>query len=159
MKNLKIIMLVLVLAAGISIVPVAGLSTTHVFYDIQPMTEEELAFAEATCPFGEENLESSQQSTQMNPLPSDSAIVEFNGATDEAREFIEIWQSTKPMTGKELALANARCPFSEENLFSCLLPVQQRPQFSFSPAFQDSLFEYSGQSWMEATIMNAYRPL
>jgi len=126
MKNLKTVVLALVLAAGISSVPVAGLSTMHVYHDIHPMTEEELAFAEANCPFSEENLGSSQQSTQANPLPSVSAI-EFNNVTYEPREFIDVWQSIRPMTDKELAIADAKCSFSKENLISSLPAVRPTP--------------------------------
>jgi hypothetical protein len=161
----KIIMLALVLTIGISGTLATALevqgssssSTVHV-YEINPMTEEELALAEATCPFSEENLGSYQPSIQANLLPSGSLVVDSYHATDVPQEVIVVWQRIGPMTEKELAIADATCPFNEENLFARTIASPDKSQIALSHKEQNSLSVCSLETGLnKAAVMNAYK--
>jgi len=156
MRTLKTIMLVLILVAGISIIPVAGSSLIYVYRNIHAVSLEELALTEAPCPDSEHNQGSSQLPVQSNPLPSVSIIADPYIASDKPHENLVVWQNIRPLTGKELALAEASCPFGDDNLFAFTIASSDKSQIALSHRSQNSLSGCSPETGLnKVSVMNA----
>jgi hypothetical protein len=155
MKYLKAIMLALVLAAGISIGPVAGSSTIYVYHDIEAVSLEELTLAGIPCPDSGQNQSYLEPPIESNPLPSGSNVVEPSKASKPFENLL-VLQSVRPMTGKELALAEASCPFSDGNLFALTIAFSDKSQIALSQGYKNSLAACSLETGLnKAGVMNA----